>query len=80
MYLANDWQKMEKNGAVFLPASGECNPEFGFSYDSGWGCYWTCTALDYACAYCMEINSTYFELQMFGTRYYRNAVRLVKDF
>ena len=80
VYLANDWQKMEKNGAVFLPASGVCETDFGLDYDAGWGAYWTSTALDGTCAYYMELNTTRFVLDRFGTRYYRYAVRLVKDF
>ena len=80
VYLANDWQIMEKGGAVFLPASGECDTDFGMDYYSGGGAYWTSTALDHTCAYYMELSANRFELYMFGTRYYRYAVRLVKDF
>lgn len=77
-FTLNQWQTLEKSGAVFLPASGY---RYG-SYVSlvlDIGDYWSATPYDSGYAYFLDFGSN-----VAGTydncRYYGRAVRLVQDF
>ncbi len=75
-FTANQWSKMEQQGAVFLPAAGfrDCC----FVGDVGsCGHYWSSTPST-SNARCLYFTSS--EVDMFyGLRYYGQSVRLVKD-
>ena len=75
-YTADDWAKLEKNGAVFLPACG-------YRYGTGvyvvaeYGYYWSSTACDSDRAYFLDFGSD----DAGWDRYYHYwgfAVRLVR--
>lgn len=74
-YSLEQWSKMEKNGAVFLPQAGERK---GTKMVSDYGHYWTATPYNYAQAYNIFISPIGFMFKSWGSRYYGNAVRLVK--
>lgn len=84
-YSAEQWQKMEENGALFLPAAGgRNNLEHEITYVGEVGRYWSVNSCNVQyfteCAYCL-----YFDSYMTSTtepdspRDYGRSVRLVKD-
>ena len=75
-YSLDQWNKMEKNGAVFLPEAGERK---GTKMTSDCGHYWAATAYNYAQAYSIFISPIGFSGKgSNGSRYYGQSVRLVK--
>ena len=74
-YSLEQWNKMEKNGAVFLPEAGtregtKIQPECGY--------YWTATDYNYAQAYKIFISPIGFNYKSWGGRKYGESVLLVK--
>lgn len=74
-YSLEQWNKMEKNGAVFLPEAGtregtKIQPECGY--------YWTATDYNYAQAYKIFISPIGFNYKSWSGRKYGESVRLVK--
>lgn len=63
-YSLSDWNKMETNGAVFLPAAGHFLSTFSITYTSDfavfgashYGCYWASSCGDRNCAEYLECN------------------------
>ena len=76
-YSFADWQKMEKAGAVFLPAAGNRS---GTSVDlCGYnGYYWSSDVLEKTFAYNMYFNSVYVSCTDGDPRSYGKSVRLVR--
>ncbi|MDD6002647.1 MAG: hypothetical protein PUC50_10710 [Bacteroidales bacterium] len=76
-YSFADWQKMEKAGAVFLPAAGNRS---GTSVDlCGYnGYYWSSDVLMETFAYNMYFNSVYVSCTDGDPRSYGKSVRLVR--
>lgn len=76
-YSFADWQKMEKTGAVFLPAAGNRS---GTSVDlCGYnGYYWSSDVLMETFAYNMYFNSVYVSCTDGDPRSYGKSVRLVR--
>ncbi len=71
VYTASEWEKMEKTGAIFLPAYG--------SYGGG---YWSAThnGSDSSWAYELKFNPKEVEItSYFQYRYNQDTVRLVQD-
>ena len=72
----NEWDIMEQEGAVFLPAAGSRS---GTTYTAGTASYHSTTARDSArnyIAHFTDVNTSY---SYVGPRYVGRAVRLVKD-
>lgn len=80
-FTANQWSKLEAAGAVFLPAAGSRQGYIGRTYVGNmqnWGNYWSATADDSDCAFCLYFRSD--EVSMGNDdRSYGRCVRLVKD-
>ena len=78
VYTSAQWEQMEANGAVFLPASGY---RYEASvYDAGtYGNYWSSTPSGSSDAYDMNFRSYYLYLGSYDDRYNGYAVRLVSD-
>jgi len=76
VYAAGDnWNAMEAAGAVFLPGAGyRYGPNLDDICDNGY--YWSSTAYDSGCAYCLYFNSNSFEQTRFA-REHGFSVRLV---
>ena len=74
-YTLEQWDRMESNGAVFLPQAGERK---GIKIVSDCGHYWTATPYNYAQAYNIFISPIGFMHKSWGSRYYAASVRLVK--
>ena len=78
-YSAEDWAKMEANGAVFLPAAGIREGKNVGSVGGGY--YWSSSIYDSQhYSYCLRFKSS--EMRMQGGssyRYYGRSVRLVQD-
>ena len=77
VYTTYEWEKMEQNGAVFLPASGY-RRGLSISDVQGHGVYWSATPLDSYGAYCLYFYSDEADWGRDG-RYHGEAVRLVQD-
>ena len=77
VYTTYEWEKMEQNGAVFLPAS--CG-RYGssFNVEPGGGSYWSATPDDSDSAYHLDFGM-YGAGWSYWYRYYGQAVRLVQD-
>ena len=77
-YSAEDWSKMEANGAVFLPAGGQRNGTSMYN-DSRVGFYWSSSIFEsqYS-SYCLRFNSSETSMRSFY-RFYGLSVRLVQD-
>ena len=72
----DEWNVMEKDGAVFLPAAGSRS---GTTYTAGTASYHSTTARDSArnyIAHFTDVNTSY---SYVGSRYMGRSVRLVKD-
>lgn len=79
VYTTYEWEKMEKSGAVFLPASGSRDGS-SISRVQDYGYYWSATPDDSSYAYCLLFDSIGPELVgYFFHRYNGRAVRLVQD-
>ena len=79
VYTTYEWEKMEKAGAVFLPASGYRDGS-SICRVQDYGNYWSATPSDSNYAYCLVFDSFGAELVgYFFPRYYGQAVRLVQD-
>ena len=76
-YTASDWDKMEANGALFLPAAGIRSGNF-VSGTELWGHYWSTSSLDNS-SYCLIFMSKNFEYGIGVSRYNGLSVRLVQD-
>ena len=74
-YTLEQWNEMEKNGAVFLPQAGNRN---GSKVEPEYGSYWTATAYNYAQAYNIFISPIGFTYRSWGGRHYGHSVRLAK--
>jgi len=73
-YSLSEWQQLEANGAVFLPASGF---RYGKSfYQEDNGTYWSSSACNIG-AYLCDFHKNYMHPQQPGNLYYAQAVRLV---
>lgn len=75
-YSFADWQKMEKAGAVFLPAAGNRSGAPVNLY--GYGYYWSSDVLRETFAYNMYFNSAYVSCKDGDPRSYGKSVRLVR--
>ena len=75
-YTAEQWQTMEKAGAVFLPAAGNRNGTNVGGVGSG-GYYWSATSFDESNAYYMYFISYGLHSQYFNGRHNAISVRLV---
>ena len=76
-FTAEQWSKLEKSGAVFLPAAGY---RYGSDvyYVQGGGYYWSATEYNGGNAYCLYFTSG--GTSMYNSyRYDGQSVRLVKD-
>ena len=76
-YTTSDWEKMEANGAVFLPTAGY---RFGSDvYDVGsYGDYWSSSASNrYGCAYYLGFDYDSASMD-YRNRCYGSSVRLVR--
>lgn len=84
-YSAEQWQKMEENGALFLTAAGgRNNLEGEITYVGEVGRYWTVTPCDVQyfteCAYAFYFESTMTSTtEIDSPRDYGRSVRLVKN-
>ena len=73
-YTLIQWEKLEENGAVFLPASGY---RYGTRYyQENGGTYWSCSTSSNG-AYNCNFHSNYMHPQTNGHLYYAQAVRLI---
>lgn len=76
-YSIEEWNKMERYGALFLPAAGYRGGTTVYSVNKH-GFYWASTIFNTSSAYSVHFNSTSIQVQ--GTeRHYGCSVRLVKD-
>ena len=77
-FTADEWSKLEKAGAVFLPAAGV---RFGTSlrFVQCETYYWSATEVAIGSARCIRIRSEKGAYMNIGSRYDGRAVRLVKD-
>jgi hypothetical protein len=72
------WRKMEKAGAVFLPAAGKASGCM-YMHDVGiGGYYWSCTRHSTYGARCLWFSLTSIN-HLYNYLYYQQSVRLVKD-
>ena len=76
-YTADEWQKMEKAGAVFLPAAGY-RFDTGFSGVGYRGIYWSSSISGTTSADCLSFNSTHVGMDV-DYRGYGFSVRLVRQ-
>ncbi|MCR4800929.1 MAG: hypothetical protein K5860_10510, partial [Bacteroidales bacterium] len=76
-YTANEWSKMESNGAVFFPAAGYCTTT-GMGGIGYLGSSWSSTANGSHDAYFLFFESRVVEMGS-DNRKYRTSVRLVRD-
>ena len=78
-YSIADWEKMETNGAVFLPAAGKRNGTngTGVNYVGRFGSYWSSSAEVYWRSDLLSFNSSVYTGS--DMRNYGLSVRLVKD-
>ncbi len=82
VYSTTQWEKMEKAGAIFLPAGGyryyNGNKHV---YTDNVGHYWTSTPTNDIFYRAYELNFTAYSVDAedMGTRYFGYSVRLVKD-
>ena len=77
-YSAEEWSKMETNGAVFLPAAG-CRYGTDVYFVGSYGYYWSSSANDDYNASCLYFRSDYVAPDYSHYRYYGRSVRLVQD-
>lgn len=77
-FTSDQWSKLEKSGAVFLPAAGR---RYGTRVTGvqGYSSYWSATEFDsnYQ-AFCLSFNANGITMDYFY-RYFSQPVRLVKD-
>lgn len=78
-YTAAQWQQMEANGAVFLPAAGIRNSTT-INNVGTCGFYWSSVAVDNFNAYCLYFRSHEAYSSSQNPRYYGESVRLVQDY
>ena len=76
-YSGDEWEKMERYGALFLPAAGFRSGTTLYSINSE-GYYWASTIFNTSSAYSVHFNSSYIQVQG-QERHYGCSVRLVKD-
>lgn len=76
VYTAVQWQLMEANGAVFLPAAGYRHLRMWIW--GNYGQYWTSTAWGYPCGYEIDFGSNTLYHNPHN-REFANSVRLVRD-
>ena len=76
-YTADDWDKMEANGAVFLPDAGYRDGS-GVHDVGGYGYYWSSSARSSSHAWDLYFYSGNVNLSGFLDRYYGQSVRLVR--
>lgn len=77
-YTAAQWEKMEKNGAVFLPATGY-RENASVNFVNSYGYYWSSTAFSNGKAYFLVFWEGGFNAQNNYYRYRANSVRLARD-
>lgn len=85
-YDVSTWAAMEDAGAVFLPSAGYREGS-DVDFDNNYGAYWSSTAFDDECAYCVDFASPlyhpaedfYFIPDDFGYRDDGCSVRLVTN-
>lgn len=77
---ASQWNTIEQQGAVFLPAAG-CREGTAISYVNVYGTYWTSSACDYdsSVARIAQFGDSSFSTDYYGSaRSWGNSVRLVR--
>ena len=79
VYTTYDWEKMEQNGAVFLPAAGNRHGQLDIYSVSDYGDYWTATPYNLDDAYHLFCGSDEAGLHCSYGCHYGHAVRLVQD-
>ncbi len=76
-FTAEQWSKLESEGAVFLPSAGD-RVGWTVGYVQYYGEYWSATEFNDTDVFCFYISS--FEANMYSTtRTFGRSVRLVKD-
>ena len=76
-YTAEQWETMEANGAVFLPAAGRCY-RMDVSNVGSYGSYWSATPSDEIDAWYMYFNLGILDPHGNNYREYGRSVRLVR--
>lgn len=74
-----DWETMENNGAVFLPAAGNRNGTSIGDYGNKYGSYWSVSYGGSGSAYAMEFGETHLIVNDIA-RYNGISVRLVQNY
>ena len=74
----SQWEALEANGAVFLPAAGR-REGTSLSNIGAHGVYWTATSVNATNAYYMGFGASSAEAHKSGYRYHGRAVRLVQN-
>ena len=75
---STDWEMMEANGAVFLPAAGYRNGT-SISFVGSYGRYWSALSTPTGSAYNVYFTSSYFPDYNSNYRYFGHSVRLVRN-
>lgn len=78
IYNIEQWQEMEKAGAVFLPAAGH-RYKTEVRNLGGYGDYWSCTENGPSQAYRLTFGSREITPNDYYHRMFGRSVRLVKD-
>ena len=80
VYTTEQWEQMEQNGAVFLPAAGWRNGT-SVSNVGGYGYYWSAS---HGGTYGSAYNVSFYSSKLYTSRYYGScvgsSVRLVQDY
>lgn len=81
VFTLSQWEILEKNGAIFLPASGD-RIETSIYYIGEWGHYWASTEISYgemtSSPGSLDFRTTFFDIRG-RSRYHGCSVRLVQD-
>lgn len=78
-YSATDWETMEANGAVFLPAAGYRRSGTEIKEVSTYGGYWSSTLNGGGSGYHLMLSDKVLGPWYYTSRYIGNSVRLVKE-
>ena len=76
-FTADQWSKLEKSGAVFLPAAERRHGTYAYDVQD-YGYYWSATAYDSYDAYSLRFYSERTSMDYYN-RFFGHSVRLVKD-
>lgn len=77
-YTVGQWERMEKAGAVFLPASGFRWGAVTYA-DGCEGLYWSSTIADEGCPYTMHFDGNILALDWDNTPHHGQSVRLARE-